>query len=222
MIDGDMNSDSQQNYDMNNQTINDNQSNEMNKSKSDKLVINKKNKISSKKDSGRCKDCRKNCWLYFLDDRSELSFKRKFQNPDVSTCWLNACLHLVLVDLDYDETFNDRLITSYLGRVLWKLQSANNHSINHFVVKELLVDAEDARIATKLSEMSFRIVDEKVNEMYIKPPVSPYTTSLQDHVENYLNEATLIKLSCGWCKRESEKKQQVEIDDCLISDYYFE
>ena len=158
------------------------------------------------------------------------------------------------------------------------MQNANSHNIDPFAVKELLVDAEDTRIATKLSEMSCRVIDEKVrshrenqirgvhlnlrtgqqcvrdfflclnenmlewpdvyskfsfdlvhsticssceeensyetNQMYVELPVPPDNTILKDHVEKYLNEATIIKVSCDGCKRESEKKQKVEIDDC--------
>ena len=40
-------------------------------------------------------------------------FKRRFRNPDMSTCWLNSCLQLILTAMEYDEyaqqTFNSEL-----------------------------------------------------------------------------------------------------------------
>ena len=32
-----------------------------------------------------------------------LPFRRKFKNLDMATCWLNACLQLVLAALDHKE-----------------------------------------------------------------------------------------------------------------------
>ena len=75
--------------------------------------------------------------------------KRRFQNPDMNTCWLNACLQLVLLALDYDETFNERLVSSELGRELLKMKTDESEHLNPLSIKEILVDAEDTRIATK-------------------------------------------------------------------------
>ena len=42
-----------------------------------------------------------------FDKRKKLvSFKRKFKNVDVKTCWLNSCLQLLLCAFDYDDSLN--------------------------------------------------------------------------------------------------------------------
>ena len=34
------------------------------------------------------------------------SFRRRFNNPDMATCWLNACLQLILIAMDHGDNIN--------------------------------------------------------------------------------------------------------------------
>ena len=52
-------------------------------------------------------------------------FRRKFKNVDMTSCWLNSCLQLILIALDHyslRETLN-----SELGLELLKLRSSDQH-----------------------------------------------------------------------------------------------
>ena len=86
-------------------------------------------------------------------------FTRRFENPDRATCWLNSCLQLVLTALDYDE-FSQLAFSSELGRELisMKLNSKTN-LLDPTNCKDIVVTAEDVRIATRLSELSYQILD---------------------------------------------------------------
>ena len=87
------------------------------------------------------------------------TFRRKFLNPDMTTCWLNSCLQLILTAMDYDDS--TRLFNSELGRELLKLQSnTTNESLNPTNIKDILVSNEDIRIATRLSEISSAITNQ--------------------------------------------------------------
>ena len=59
-------------------------------------------------------------------------FKRKFDNPDSATCWLNSCLQLILIAMDYDES--TQVFNSELGRELLELQSKECESLNPFFI----------------------------------------------------------------------------------------
>ena len=48
-------------------------------------------------------------------------FKRKILNPDASSCWLNACLQLILTGLDHMA--NPIELNSVLGKELIKIQN---------------------------------------------------------------------------------------------------
>ena len=81
------------------------------------------------------------------------SFSRKFRNIDMPSCWLNACLQLLLVALDHLPSLE--FLTSELGAELRKLQmNVDNKSLNSTNVKHILVAAEDMRIATRISEVA--------------------------------------------------------------------
>ena len=87
------------------------------------------------------------------------TFRRKFLNPDMATCWLNSCLQLILTAMDYDDS--TRLFNSELGRELLKLHSnTTNESLNPTNIKDILVSNEDIRIATRLSEISSAITNQ--------------------------------------------------------------
>ena len=86
-------------------------------------------------------------------------FLRRFQNQDKATCWLNSCLQLLLLAVDYHG--QSSLFFSELGRELLRLQTENTDTeLNPSTVKNILVAAEDLRIAVRLSELS----DERHND----------------------------------------------------------
>lgn len=89
------------------------------------------------------------------------TFTRRFENPDLSTCWLNACLQLILTAIDYDEDTIRMTFDSELGQELIKLQSSSkNKSLDPSTVKEIIATSEDTRVAVRLSELSYQIIDQ--------------------------------------------------------------
>ena len=83
-------------------------------------------------------------------------FRRRFDNPEGTSCWLNSCLQLILNAMDHSvstEEFN-----SELGKELKKMQSnKSNLSLDSTNAKYILVTTEDMRIATRLSELEDEI-----------------------------------------------------------------
>ena len=87
-------------------------------------------------------------------------FSRRFKNPDMATCWLNACLQLVLSALDHN--LDDYFFNSELGIELKRLQiNQAGVSLDPTNVKDIIVTCEDTRIATRLSELQSEIFDPK-------------------------------------------------------------
>ena len=87
------------------------------------------------------------------------SFNRRFKNPDMATCWLNSCLQLILTAMDYDE-YSTSTYSSELGKELIHIQSESKiRSVDPSVVKDIIMATEDTRIATRLSDLSYRIFD---------------------------------------------------------------
>ena len=85
--------------------------------------------------------------------RTEFVFKRRFKNVDQSTCWLNTCLQLLISALDHAELSGD-LFTSNLGRELFKLfQCKEDKCLDPREAKNILSEAEDTRVALRLSEL---------------------------------------------------------------------
>ena len=79
------------------------------------------------------------------------SFRRKFHNPDMATCWLNSCLQLVLNAMDHGD---DIILDSELGLELKRLQTSNQDlSLNPTIVKDIIVSTEDTRVASRLSRL---------------------------------------------------------------------
>ena len=90
-------------------------------------------------------------------------FRRKFKNIDMTSCWLNSCVQLILAALDYKGSNTN--FTSELGIELLRLQSSDsNSSLNSTNVKLILVSSEDIRIATRLSELPMQINDSTLLE----------------------------------------------------------
>ena len=77
------------------------------------------------------------------------------------TCWLNSCLQLVLTAIDYDESTAERTLTSELGIELLKLHSKSGiETLDPVFVKDIIVTSEDTRIAMRLSDLSYKIIDQ--------------------------------------------------------------
>ena len=86
-------------------------------------------------------------------------FRRRFKNIDMSSCWLNSCLQLVLSALDHSIT--PPVLNSDLGNELQQLQiNRTSFSLNPTMIKNTLVTTEDTRIALRLSELELEINDE--------------------------------------------------------------
>ena len=84
-------------------------------------------------------------------------FRRMFHNLDQTTCWLNSCLQLILNAMD--QSNSNILWTSELGVELLRLQESNVFPLSATGIKHILVDAEDTRIATRISEIAKDIHD---------------------------------------------------------------
>ena len=79
-------------------------------------------------------------------------FKRRFVNNDNTACWLNACLQYLLIAFDHAETNSDQ--SSELGRELLRLQASNlENCLDATNVKHILVNVENIRVATYISEL---------------------------------------------------------------------
>ena len=77
----------------------------------------------------------------------------------MATCWLNSCLQLVLTALEYDE-YTQQGFNSELGKELLTLQSkAKTDTLDPTNVKDIVVAAEDVRVATRLSDLSYQIIN---------------------------------------------------------------
>ena len=91
------------------------------------------------------------------------TFKRKFKNVDMATCWLNSCLQLFLTALDHIN--NPLMLNSELGNELIRLKnSSSSVALDPAGVKNLIVSTEDIRIATRLSEIAANIPDQQMRE----------------------------------------------------------
>ena len=69
-------------------------------------------------------------------------FKRRIQNPDMSTCWLNSCLQLILSGFDHSQL--EFHFQSELGTELLSLINTNqNESIDPTTIKNIIIFAEE-------------------------------------------------------------------------------
>ena len=93
------------------------------------------------------------------------TFLRRFDNPDMSTCWLNACLQLVLTAMDYNKFLVKQSLTSELGLELMRLHTISGKMpLDPSIIKDIIVAAEDTRVATRLSEISYEIINKSLLE----------------------------------------------------------
>ena len=87
-----------------------------------------------------------------------VQFSRRFRNPDLSTCWLNSCLQLILSGLDHYPL--EKKFESELGSKLHDLENIEpNKCIDPTEIKDLIIFTEDMRIARRKSELADTITD---------------------------------------------------------------
>ena len=93
------------------------------------------------------------------------SFSRRFNNPDMATCWLNSCLQLLLTAIDYEELTVEHSLTSELGQELLRLHFlSSKEPLDPTCVKDIIVTSEDTRIAMRISELTNDVIDEALLE----------------------------------------------------------
>ena len=95
-----------------------------------------------------------------VEEQGVHSFKRRFKNADWTYCWLNSCLQLVLSAFDHSKSVD--ALTSELGLELMRLQKNHTRqSLDASNVRNIIVTAEDTRIATRLSQLKDEVTDSK-------------------------------------------------------------
>ena len=161
------------------------------------------------------------------------NFRRKFLNPDYSTCWLNSCLQLLLTALDHVDS--SASFKSELGEELIRLRDSDQESsLDPTVVKNIIVTAEDTRIAVRLSELEAEIKDKeelrhqteivqtlRYNLLHGQQCIRDFFLCMQENAVSWLDVTSLfyftIKYStvCCGCNHviQSETDQMyIEID----------
>ena len=153
---------------------------------------------------------------------SSSQFQRRMKNPDMATCWLNACLQLVLTALDHSLT--DLHLNSELGKELLKLQKQK--FIDPSNIKEILVDAENFRIAVRRSEIinthknedDLNRLLENVNSLHLnlstgQQCVRDFFVCLKENLENWIDVyekfqfTTVNTTTCLKCKHRNSSEQ---------------
>ena len=88
----------------------------------------------------------------------EPRFQRRIINPDLSSCWLNSCLQLLLAAIDGKlpaESFN-----SNLGVSLETLHSTDvSLPLDPSGIRHLITEADDLRINSEKNELAKIIMD---------------------------------------------------------------
>ena len=74
---------------------------------------------------------------------SDEMYNRRFRNPDLSTCWLNSLLQLLLNGLDYLQ--HPPQLTSQLGKELFRLKECQDE-LDPSTIKQIIVNEEDQKI----------------------------------------------------------------------------
>ena len=99
------------------------------------------------------------------EEQTATLFNRRFENPDMTTCWLNACSQLILTAMSFDEYTTKHSFTSELGRELLRLFSmSGKESLDPSQLKEIIIATEDTRIASRLSEISYQVINQSLME----------------------------------------------------------
>ena len=89
-------------------------------------------------------------------------FLLRFANKDQATCWLNSCMQLILIAFDHLDV-DESSFSSELGTELVRLKLADQSSSLDtivVIVKDILSETEDTRIAERLSELDACNFDE--------------------------------------------------------------
>ena len=151
------------------------------------------------------------------------SFNRRFNNEDLATCWLNSCLQLILLCLDYSG--QNIVFHSELGKELEYLKSIENGmALDPTNVKNILVTTEDTRIALRLSELSDDddqepILKSRLNLLRGQQCARDFFVCLKQNEENWSDVCSLLNFeltsstTCGYCKNISQSS-----DDFLFQE----
>ena len=160
-------------------------------------------------------------------------FKRRILNPDTTSCWLNACLQLILTA--FDHLTHPLELASELGKELFKIQNIqDDQSIDPSSVKNIIVFAEDTRIAVRKSEIMSQGLNNEELKRQLKSIdnlhlnlnngqqcVRDFFLCLKENFENWIDVYQIFcvnmiySTTCSNCAKMSESEQNqlyVEID----------
>ena len=156
-------------------------------------------------------------------------FKRKILNPDASSCWLNACLQLLVTGFEHMK--HPLQLNSELGLELLKLKYLEYGSYDPTPVKNIIVLAEDTRIALRKSELENLglqndEVERRLENIYLdlkngQQCVRDFFLCIKENLENWLdvyqpfslNMVNTIKcIGCGRTNQIERNILNLEID----------
>ena len=162
-----------------------------------------------------------------------VQFSRRFRNPDLSTCWLNSCLQLILSGLDHYPL--EKKFESELGSKLHDLENIEpNKCIDPTEIKDLIIFTEDMRIAKRKSELADTITDksklprmlENIDKLYLnmrtgQQCVRDFFICLHENMENWIDVYQLFSLTtvnllickaCGHINSSEQFQIYLELD----------
>ena len=150
-------------------------------------------------------------------------FRRKIDNPDMSSCWLNACLQLLLTAFDHSEPNFE--FYSELGKELLKINDQS--SIDPTNIKDIIVFAEETRISLRKSEVMSTIKDldeqqrqlRNIDQVYLnlgsgQQCVRDFFICLNENVSNWIDLYEFIcfhtvdTTMCLQCQHKNESHQR--------------
>ena len=168
-----------------------------------------------------------------LPENLRVKFNRRILNPDVASCWLNACLQLIL--RAFDGMSNEMQLNSELGKELLKLHKMSGiNSIDPSNVKAILAFAEDSRIAARKSEIMNEIFEQNelqrqlnlIDAVHLKlgtgqQCVRDFFLCLSENLETWIDVYQLFCvnfvftttcLSCGKVSCSEQNQLYLELD----------
>ena len=150
-------------------------------------------------------------------------FRRKIDNPDMSSCWLNACLQLLLTAFDHSEPNFE--FYSELGKELLKINDQS--PIDPTNIKDIIVFAEETRISLRKSEVMSTIKDldeqqrqlRNIDQVYLnlgfgQQCVRDFFICLNENVSNWIDLYEFIcfhtvdTTMCLQCQHKNESHQR--------------
>ena len=160
-------------------------------------------------------------------------FSRRFNNPDLSTCWLNSCLQLILSGFDHSS--EELHFDSELGLSLNDLVNVEpSRSLDPTDIKTMIIYAEDMRIAEMKSELTDKIKDKEelrrrintVEDTYLnlrtgQQCVRDFFICLRENMENWIDvykmfDFTTVSLTicmtCGHTNEFEQSQIHLELD----------